>query len=194
MLVVALAVAVILAVMYVRPIPLDAPALEDDASRMLPAVTMTHFANLRVPIWHVGMFVIYDQPWFGIGGPSRYGPVSADYADFFDRISPYLSSYPEELERQVWRSHAHQGALQVAAQWGMPAMLAAFGFIALLGRHLLKGSQHDVWALGAWGALVALVVHNMLDYTVIYLAAEAGLLLGIGAGWSAGQGGDAAPE
>lgn len=154
-------------------------------ARLAPVVAVRHFLDLRLPTWRVGLTMIDDRPWLGFGGPTRYGPESGQYATRFEELSPRLRDYPKEVPRRTWRSHLHQGVLQVAAQWGVPAAMAVVFLCGGLFSGLHRRAVGDVWALGAFGALAALVAHNLVDYTVGALAAEAGLLVGIGLGASA---------
>lgn len=148
--------------------------------RLSPAIAVRHLLDLRLPIWDVGWSMWQDHPVLGIGGPSQYRRQAALYDDVANEYSEQIARYPLEVERAPWRTNAHQLWLQIAVQWGALGLASFAVFVGLLVGGLVRAAPASLLARGCLGALVALLVHNLFDYTLLAIAGEAGLLIGLG--------------
>jgi O-antigen ligase len=129
----------------------------------------------RLAHWQAGVRMIEAHPWTGVGF-SNYQPVYEQYR---------LLNWPMPL------GHAHNIYLNVAAETGLPGLLAYLGLwaaiFALTIRALGRLSGATRWlALGLLGAWVHLSVHHLFDNLYVnnvhlHIGAMIGLLSAIGA-------------
>ncbi|HET7087764.1 MAG TPA: O-antigen ligase family protein, partial [Anaerolineae bacterium] len=129
----------------------------------------------RLAHWQAAVRMIETHPWTGVGF-SNYQPVYEQYR---------LLNWPMPL------GHAHNIYLNVAAEIGLPGLLAYLGLwtaiFALTIRTLDRQSGPYRWlALGLLGAWVHLSVHHLFDNLYVnnvhlHIGAMIGLLSAIGA-------------
>ena len=124
-----------------------------------------HFAGLsqRETIWALAWQYTWTNPWLGIG------PM-------------HFAAYPNPVA-----AHPHNALLQLAAEWGIPAMLVAMGVVlyglVAFAKPLLR--EVDPLRLALLIALLGAGVQSMVDgvivipYTQTWLAILAGWALGL---------------
>ncbi|MBZ5619366.1 MAG: O-antigen ligase family protein [Acidobacteriia bacterium] len=81
----------------------------------------------RVQMWHVGWKMIREQPVFGVG-PGR-----------IDQLYPRYLAQGEPVP--AYHGHLHNNALQLAAQFGIPILIAAMLCLAVLLRDVLRACR-----------------------------------------------------
>jgi O-antigen ligase len=113
----------------------------------------------RVSMLKSGVAMIEDHPLFGVG-PNM---VTKAYGEKYKRPDAF-----DPVENPgASRSHLHNVAVQLAAERGLPALLAWLGFIVLAGRDLLKqalrGPANPLAAMGL-SVLVAAVVAGLFEH------------------------------
>ncbi|MDR3590222.1 MAG: O-antigen ligase family protein [Negativicutes bacterium] len=115
-------------------------------------------STLRLALWESTVAMIEDNPWFGIGW-GAYWMVYPEY-DFF------------VLNASTKIFHAHNMYLNIAAEIGIPGLLA---FLAILVGHthrafVLLHRATDRWTrglmLGIFAALLAIVISGFTDYVL----------------------------
>ncbi len=125
----------------------------------------------RVAHWWAGWRMWEDHPWTGVG------------------LGNYAQAYPHyALPR--WQDplgHAHNYYLNIAAEVGLPGLLAyvlwvAAGFwLAVRAVRVSSGLAQGI-ALGVLGMMVHLSVHNLFDNLYVHgMAIQVGLMLGLAA-------------
>lgn len=125
----------------------------------------------RFELWRAAAAMIGDHPWLGVGA-----------GGFGTAMSSYQTA-------SVFSRYAHNSYLQVAAEIGIPGFLVFLALLAgvLLGirRAYLALDGRASWLfLGLFAGLVAVAVHNAIDYTWYFPAVAflfwwlAGLALG----------------
>lgn len=129
-------------------------------------------ASGRADLWRQGLELAADYPFTGVGLNS---PMMA------------LSSYVQLLH-VGFIVYIHNMFLEIAVQQGFPALIIFLALLALAATNLVRAYRRGAAVLvgGAAGALVALVVHGMVDshayYTrlVVVTFAVIGIALGLG--------------
>ncbi|MDT8902311.1 O-antigen ligase family protein [Anaeroselena agilis] len=115
-------------------------------------------ATLRIALWESTLAMIADRPLFGIGW-AAYPLVYPDY-DFFIN-NPGITIF-----------HAHNMYLHIAAEIGVPGVLA---FLALMFGHArlalaMAGSATNRWVgglmLGVLAAIIGIAVSGFTDYVL----------------------------
>jgi O-antigen ligase len=92
-------------------------------ARVTESFDPVYYSNAdRMEMWRVGIRMIRAHPWTGIG-PGRVESQFASYAA------------PGEL-LPAYHGHLHDNALQLAAQFGLPALAVALWFLLHLARSL----------------------------------------------------------
>lgn len=119
----------------------------------------------REVIWGLALKYAWENPWLGIG-PMQF------------------AAYPNPVA-----AHPHNALLQLAAEWGIPAMLIAAGLVAnglvAFAKPLWRGSKPDMLRVALLISLLGAAVHSMVDgvivipYTQTWLAIVAGWALGV---------------
>jgi O-antigen ligase len=102
----------------------------------------------RSELWRAALFFFQRHPLFGIGA----------------------GNYELELAQAGLygvRTHANNWYLQALAEGGIVLFAATIAWIVTVLSGLRKYLQ-DPWALGAFAATIALVVHQVFDYLVFY--------------------------
>lgn len=134
-------------------------------------------ADMRVRIWSTSLEAFRQSPLLGTGlGSFREG---------FRRVQPAsLTGLVEE---------AHNDILQLLVTGGVVAGLLGALAVLATGRGLLQGwarQQHReerILALSAFGALLSLTLHGVVDFSLSLPAVAVTLAATVGAGWAAGR-------
>jgi O-antigen ligase len=112
--------------------------------------------NDRVAMWKAGRAMIADHPLTGVG-PGR---VKALYPSY--RVPGYVNPIP---------GHLHNNLVMIAAETGIPSLLAYLAFVAAffagalrIVRRSPRGDPARAVALGAIGAMAALFSAGMFEY------------------------------
>lgn len=111
----------------------------------------------RVQMWRVGWRMIREQPVFGVG-PGQVDKLYLQYLSPADPVPAY-------------HGHLHNNALQLAAQFGIPILIAAILCLAVLFRDLFVACRraHDRESLFLCNAsllgTIGFLVAGMTDYT-----------------------------
>jgi O-antigen ligase len=104
--------------------------LAPSAVRLLIAqsIDSTYYSNSeRLQMLRVGWQMVRDHPLVGVG-PGR-----------IDKL--YTSYLTPQDPRPAYHGHLHNNVAQIAAQFGIPVTLAAFVFVGVLFRDLLKARK-----------------------------------------------------
>jgi O-antigen ligase len=112
--------------------------------------------NDRVAMWRAGRAMIADHPLTGVG-PGRVKPLYPSY-----RVPGFVNPIP---------GHLHNNLVMIAAETGIPALLAYLAFVGafFLGalrilRRTPRGDPARGVTLGAIGAMAALFAAGMFEY------------------------------
>jgi hypothetical protein len=105
----------------------------------------------RWPIWRTSLFLACEHPVLGCGGKDAF---KAAYRDAFPEVLP-----DEPSEFADGAPHAHNAALSLVAEYGLPALLLhlAFWGFTLVWLWRRRHDSPDAWRLGLGVAVVALV-------------------------------------
>jgi len=100
-------------------------------SRLQVSMHPDYYSNAeRIQMLRVGWRMIRGSPWFGVG-PGRVEKLYRSY------LNP---PYPVP----AYHGHLHNNLVQIAAQFGAPAALAAILFVFLLLRELVRATRRAV--------------------------------------------------
>ncbi len=141
-------------------IPAILVILAPAAVRSRVAVTMDpdYYSNAeRVQMLRVGWTMIRQHPIAGVG-PGR-----------IDRL--YTSYLSQSEAVPAYHGHLHNNPIQLAAQFGLPATCAAFLFVTILFRELVRrgrlarGRSEQVLCRTSILGLTGFLVAGMFDYT-----------------------------
>jgi len=108
--------------------------------------------RLRAGNFRIAGEMIADHPWVGVG-PGGFAEVYPQYRG------------PEDNESR----HVHDLPLELCAEWGVPAgigLTIVFGLI-FLGPLMRNAPGRPTWVIGASIGLAALVLQNLLDFTML---------------------------
>lgn len=111
--------------------------------------------STRLAIWRGTLDMVSEHPWHGTG--------PGTYVDAFRRYQP-ASTAGFSIH------HAHNDYLELAAELGLPGLVAALGCLAVLlvqgSAHLLERSRRPQRALGlgALAACFSLSLHSLVDF------------------------------
>jgi O-antigen ligase len=104
---------------------------------------------IRLEMWHTGLRMVREHPWVGVG-PDNIPLVYMKYVP--PGTTPILG----------YHDHLHDNVLQLAAERGLPCLIAWLWFMLALGWHILRirrGLSSTRWvadaAFAAWLAFVA---------------------------------------
>jgi putative inorganic carbon (HCO3(-)) transporter len=149
--------------------------------------TSDNFAVVeRMAHWQVGWYIVRDYPFLGVG-PGNYPAVYEQY---------YIPPWREPL------GHAHNYYLNMAAEAGVPGMLALLLMLGMAFRGLKRRIQAAspepaargdmvlepayspafarALALGLLGSLAVFCIHNMFDNLLVHgVGIQIGVLLGL---------------
>ncbi|MGE3911642.1 MAG: O-antigen ligase family protein, partial [Chloroflexota bacterium] len=149
--------------------------------------TSDNFAVVeRMAHWQAGWYIFRDYPFLGVG-PGNYPAVYEEY---------YIPPWKEPL------GHAHNYYLNMAAETGLPGMLALLLVLGLAFRGLARRiratepeavAQGDyqldppyspafarALALGLLGSLAVFCIHNLFDNLLVHgVGIQIGVLLGL---------------
>ena len=107
-------------VFWVAPSPLRA--------RIAESFQPGYYSNAeRVQMWHVGWRMIREEPLLGVG-PGRVESLYTSYLEPGEPVPAY-------------HGHLHNNALQLAAQFGVPALAAAMLFVGVLVGELTRAAR-----------------------------------------------------
>ena len=115
-------------------------------------------ANGRIEIWSRAMYALQDFVFTGIG--------IGNFNLVIPQLYPYITIPPG-----VDIPHAHNLLLQIGLDLGLPGLIAYLGLLinvfVMLVALLRRRAQALPWTLaaGAFGSLVAMLVHGMVDAT-----------------------------
>lgn len=148
-------------------------------TRLLSAATQSNSAIFRWYTWKGTVRMIAARPLLG------FGPGCFEHA------------YPRYALVGFTRM-AHQTPLQIAAEGGVPALLFVAAGVALIGWRLVRtaraGGFTGLEAAAGLGALAAVGLQNMADYTWYVPAVGMTLSATVGLGLAAGREGEEAGE
>ena len=121
---------------------------------------LVHFEDGRRYIWSISAGMVGDHP-LGLGGPKRF---QAEYA----RRWPAAFGWRNDLVvREPHVNHAHNNALVIATQNGLPALVCHLGLLIAVGLAILRVARHDrEAAAGAAAVLVAFIVAGLFNNLV----------------------------
>jgi len=105
-------------------------------------------AASRVPIWRDVWGAVPSFPLFGAG---------------FNAY-PRLARQIQTFDKGEWASQAHNEYLQILIDTGAVGAALMLALLFLLARRALERSRHTTLDAGAVSALVALAVHNIVDF------------------------------
>jgi O-antigen ligase len=149
--------------------------------------TADNFAVVeRMAHWQVGWYIVRDYPFLGVG-PGNYPAVYDQY---------YIPPWREPL------GHAHNYYLNMAAEAGVPGMLALLLMLGMAFRGLKRRIQATspealargalvlepayspafarALALGLLGSLAVFCIHNLFDNLLVHgVGIQIGVLLGL---------------
>ena len=80
---------------------------------------------IRLEMWHTGLRMVREHPWVGVG-PDNIPLIYMRYLP--PGTSPILG----------YHDHLHDNALQIAAERGLPCLMAWLWFMLALGWHILR--------------------------------------------------------
>ncbi len=96
--------------------------------RITQSIRPSYYSNLeRIEMLRVGWKMIEEHPLVGVG-PGRIDKLYTSYLSPQDPVPAY-------------HGHLHNNTVELAAEFGIPVVLAAFLFVAALYRDLLKASR-----------------------------------------------------
>ena len=124
----------------------------------------------RRVLWANVLTLIAQRPWLG------WGWGETDYAHF-------ITAY-DGLRFCDMLDNAHDLPLHLALEFGVPFALAV---MALVGRWVLRRRpwrEHHPWRVMAWGCLLVLGLHSMLEYPLWYGPFQMTLGCAIGLLWA----------
>ena len=108
----------------------------------------------RIVMWKIGRDVVRDHPVFGLG-PEQIHP----------NYERYRQAYPEAVN--ATNPHLHNVPIQIAAERGIPALLAWLWFVAVavrdLWRRLRRRVAPDLAGAGL-AALIAMLAAGLFEY------------------------------
>jgi O-antigen ligase len=108
----------------------------------------------RVVMWKIGADIVRDHPLLGVG------PV------MIERVyEGYRQKYPDAVNPT--NPHLHNVPIQIAAERGIPALLAWLWFVAVAARDLwrqLRRGQATAIAGGGLAAVAAMLAAGMFEY------------------------------
>lgn len=112
---------------------------------------MVNLQDGRWPIWRASIALAGERPMLGLGGKDAF---KLAYPAAFQRANPgAVSEFPNGAP------HAHNAALSLATEYGLPALVLQFGFwlvvLLWLWRHRIEAP--DAWRLGLGVASVAFI-------------------------------------
>ena len=123
----------------------------------------------RVYMAQAGLSIIRAHPWVGVGDAMEsWDSPQGLQAGFYRRFQPDAAKVWDTTRDQE-HGHLHNDLIQVAAMYGIPALLALLGLTAFLLRSAWR-LRHDATPLTrglAWGSLAVLLAwwaNGMVEY------------------------------
>jgi O-antigen ligase len=108
----------------------------------------------RIVMWKIGADMVRDHPLLGVG-PERIEP----------NYEAYRAKYPQAVNRT--NPHLHNVPIQIAAERGIPALLAWLWFVVIATRDLwrqLRRSVAPAVAAAGLAAMVAMLAAGLFEY------------------------------
>lgn len=109
----------------------------------LAAPTSNTTLTSREVIWSMSWDAIKSAPWFGIG-PMQFAALGSAVG-----------------------AHPHNWVLQIAAEWGIPALLVCFLGVALLFRKAKRASHDGVNIVAPALAAIVALIYGMVDGNLV---------------------------
>ena len=119
----------------------------------------------RAVLMHASASLALQHPLLGVG-PGRFR-ISFPSVQAIG-LDPQAPTRP-----YIYSENAHNDLLQMAAESGIPALLAYLLLLAWLFRALWKGSQRSALAAGCLGGLLALQVHGLANFPFLIAPTQA---------------------
>ena len=126
--------------------------------RVTQSIRPSYYSNLeRIEMLRVGWQMIKDHPLTGIG-PGRIDKLYTSYLSPQDPVPAY-------------HGHLHNNVVELAAEFGMPVVFAAFLFVIMLFHNLLRAlsaaatKQEEFAARTGLLALIGYLVAGLFEYT-----------------------------
>ncbi len=126
-------------------------------SRVIDSSHFDYYSNAeRVQMWQVGWKMIRERLLFGVG-PGRVEAL-------------YTSYLPIQEPVPAYHGHLHNNALQLAAQFGVPVLLAAALWLAILFQDLLhayrraRSRQDRFLCRSSFLGIIGFLIVGMTDY------------------------------
>jgi O-antigen ligase len=127
-------------------------------SRVTDSLKPDYYPNAeRLQMLRVGWKMILDKPWTGVG-PGRVEALYRGYLSAGDPVPAY-------------HGHLHNNLVQLAAEFGLPVVVAAILFVAVLFRDLISrcrsasDREGEFLCRTAVLGLIGFLVSGMFDYT-----------------------------
>ena len=124
----------------------------------------------RSVLWSNIVVLIAQRPWTG------WGWGETDFAHF-------MTAYPGVRFCDLL-DNAHNLPLQLAMDWGVPLALVLFTAAAGWAWRRQPWRQQDTWRSMAWGVLLVLGLHSLVEYPLWYGPFQMTLGLALGLVWS----------
>jgi O-antigen ligase len=132
----------------------------------------------RIQVWQEALRLIQGNPIFGIGKGSEGTRALQEQYGLYDND-------------KLPHSHFHSTPLQVAAWWGLPALILYFCFMAIFlaesRKFYVRGRDASGIALGAFGALIAFNFSSLFHSNFIDAEVMMTLWLLVGMSFSIGR-------
>lgn len=140
--------------------------------RQSPTGSTYDYGTGRSSLWGAAIGMVENKPWTGVGA----GEFDYHYREY---VPVWYDRFP--------RGQAHNGWLQMAAQAGMPGLVAFTGWVAAALVSLIGAARRSVdprsraLALGGLAVMIAFTVHSLVDYlNVLSLGLQLSVVLAIG--------------
>lgn len=138
----------------------------DLVTRLERSLDLDQSTSTRLAVWRGALILIRENPSLGVG-PGQVGNSLVT-----TRPSRGQSVVEQELRSSI--GHAHNDALEVATEAGLPAALAflAFWLVGLL-RLFDRNAPGRALRVGSMAGLAALLIHGLVDVNLSLTTANA---------------------
>lgn len=137
---------------------LASPSLVRERAQSLFHPSRDASISIRLEMWHAGIEMIRRHPLVGVG-PDNINEVYTLYLP--PRTSPEVG----------WHEHLHDNFLQLAAERGLPCLVAWLWFMGALGwqflgiRKRLRRAGHSTWVADAsFAAWLAFLIEGIFEF------------------------------
>jgi O-antigen ligase len=124
----------------------------------------------RRVLWTNVMTLIAQHPWLG------WGWGETDYAHFITRY--------DSMRFCDLLDNAHDLPLHLALEFGIPFALCVIAIVIVWVLRRQPWREHQAWRIMAWGWLLVLGLHSLLEYPLWYGPFQMTLGLAVGLLWS----------